>query len=138
MTRRADWRSRLIAYIEASRNRPFAWGDFDCSTFAAGAVEAMTGIDHAAELRGYSTLAGGLKRLQQAGYIDHVDMATALLDRQPRSQARFGDIAVIDAEEGAALGVVDGTGGVLAATMPSGLRRIDLLDRRVRGHVFRV
>lgn len=38
-----DWPERLYAYIESRRRRPFAWGDNDCVTFAAGGVVAITG-----------------------------------------------------------------------------------------------
>lgn len=39
-----DWPERLAAYIEQRRHVPFAWGDNDCASFAAGAVAAMTGL----------------------------------------------------------------------------------------------
>lgn len=41
--RRLDWTEALYAYIDARREVPFQWGSQDCSTFAAGAVEAITG-----------------------------------------------------------------------------------------------
>ena len=43
MTRRLDdWPTRLNAFIDAARERPFAWGTWDCCTFAAAAVETVT------------------------------------------------------------------------------------------------
>lgn len=41
--RREDWPERLAEYVESARAQPFAWGTHDCATFAAGAVEAVTG-----------------------------------------------------------------------------------------------
>jgi len=41
--RRETWARDLEAYMAEVRDVPFAWGSHDCCTFAAGAVEAMTG-----------------------------------------------------------------------------------------------
>lgn len=43
MTRLPDWPERLAEYLDGRRDVPFAWGKNDCATFAAGAVEAITG-----------------------------------------------------------------------------------------------
>lgn len=45
---------------DARRSVPFAWGSNDCRLFAADAVQAMTGVDHAAELRMRDRRRGGL------------------------------------------------------------------------------
>jgi hypothetical protein len=37
------WEGRLNEYIESRRFMPFEWGKNDCASFAAYAVEAMTG-----------------------------------------------------------------------------------------------
>lgn len=39
-----DWPLRLAAYVEAARALQFAWAAHDCCTWAAGAVEAITGV----------------------------------------------------------------------------------------------
>ncbi|MBB4620123.1 DUF6950 family protein, partial [Sphingomonas abaci] len=68
MHRYPDWEARLAAYLEPLRARPFAWGRHDCSTFAAGAVEAMTGVDPMPEFRGrYSTARGSVRALRRFG-----------------------------------------------------------------------
>ena len=43
LARLPDWPLRLAAYIEAARPVQFAWAVHDCCTWAAGAVEAITG-----------------------------------------------------------------------------------------------
>lgn len=108
--RRPDWRARLHAYIEAQRRVPFIFGQSDCLLFSLGAVEAMTGTDHAADVRGkYTTLQGGLKRLAAAtgarGYVEYV---AGLFDEVVPALAQIGDLAVVDSEEGPALGIVGG------------------------------
>lgn len=44
----------LDAYMTDAQTRKFVWGSFDCFLFAAGAVQAKTGVDHMADLRGYA------------------------------------------------------------------------------------
>ena len=42
MKRLEDWPERLAAYVDAHRDTPFRWGQNDCATFAAGAVEVRS------------------------------------------------------------------------------------------------
>jgi hypothetical protein len=68
MYRKPDWEARLAAYLEPLRLRAFAWGQHDCCTFSAGAVEAMTGVDPMPEFRGrYSTAIGSARALSRFG-----------------------------------------------------------------------
>lgn len=105
------WIGRLHEYIAETRKAPFEWGQLDCALFAAGAVKAMTGEDPGKDLRGtYSTFEGGVKRLRQEGYIDHVDFAASLFDEvRPRVLGALGDLAAVDSGDGSlALGVIGG------------------------------
>lgn len=43
MSRLPDWPERLAAYVSSAQRTPFCWGSHDCVTFAAGAMEAVTG-----------------------------------------------------------------------------------------------
>jgi hypothetical protein len=133
--KRATWDADLRAYIDVVRGTPFEFGVFDCSTFAAGAVEAMTGVDPAAGFRGqYGGAESGLALVHAAGYLDHVDMAAALFDTvKNRTTARFGDLAAVQTEAGLALGVVIGA-TILAPTL-RGLGALHLTDAK---RVFRV
>lgn len=50
----------LSDYIDRVTHRPFAWGVNDCLLMVSGAVELLTGVDHASGYRGrYSSLAEG-------------------------------------------------------------------------------
>ena len=52
-----DWPIRLEALLQARMAAPFEWGVRDCCLWAADAVQAITGHDPAADIRGtYSTL----------------------------------------------------------------------------------
>ena len=103
MTRLPNWRPRLYDYLAEGARTPFAYGQHDCAMFAAGAVEAMTGTDPAAEFRSrYSTLRGGLHMV--GSLLGECD---ALFVRIPVLQAGVGDVAWVD-EGFPALGVVLG------------------------------
>jgi len=53
MQRIPQWQSKLSAYLLGCYGRPFQYGVMDCGLLVAGAIEAMTGVDVAGELRGY-------------------------------------------------------------------------------------
>lgn len=68
IVRKPDWEAQLAAYLEPLRARPFAWGTHDCCAFAAGAVQAMTGVDPMPEFRGrYSSARGSALALRRFG-----------------------------------------------------------------------
>ena len=136
MQRLPDWRARLGAHIAAHRTRPFAYGEHDCATFAAGAVQAVTGSDPAAGLTGYTTRAGGLRRLRRNGLEDHVAFVASRFAEIAVAQAQQGDLAVIEAAGALSLGVVCGA-FVLAPTQPSGLAAVPLTPTAVGGHILR-
>ena len=50
--RHPQWETRLYEAIESAQKKPFQWGLFDCFTFAADCVEAVTGVDPMKGLRG--------------------------------------------------------------------------------------
>ena len=97
MHRRVDWEVRLAAFFEQHRARVFAWGSWDCCHFAAGSVEAMTGVDPMPEFRGkYRTAAGAARALKRHG----AGTLSGTLDRKftavPAALARRGDIIMSD------------------------------------------
>ena len=128
-----DWRGRLAAYLDQTARLPFAPGRHDCALFAAGAVEAMTGIDHAKGWRGYRTLKAGRKKLAEAGYADHIALIADKLDEIPPAFAAAGDLAVVDGDEDAALGVV--LGEMVAVLRPDGRGLVPLTEAK---RAFRV
>ncbi|SOC48470.1 hypothetical protein SAMN05892877_1764 [Rhizobium subbaraonis] len=129
IVRKDDWYSSLSQYIDAAFRRPFAYGEFDCTLFAAGAVEAMTGVNLYADYAGrYQTLAGGLRHLKKLGFDNHVDYAASLFEEVHPSMAQVGDIAVVDTETGHGLGIVQGSRIYVAQPGALGLGLVDLLQ----------
>lgn len=122
MIRHPDWQSRLVLYLTRTAAKPFVPGRQDCALFAAGAIEAMTGVDPADGWRGrYRSLRGGQRMLRAAGYGDHVALAAAILPEVTVAEAAPGDIAVIETPEGRALGVVQGAGIYVTGALGLGL-----------------
>lgn len=108
MTRKTyGWRGRLTQYLVETGSREFGV-DWDCALFVAGAVEAMTGEDFAADLRGYGSIERGLVELRRRGFDDHVAYVASLFEEVPVAFAQPGDIAVVPVETGEALGLVQG------------------------------
>lgn len=124
--RKPDWKACLTVYVADQARRPFAPGVHDCALFAAGAVAAMTGSDPAHGWRGrYRTVQGGLRLLRKEGYADQIAFAASLLPEIPVAFAAPGDLAVVAAPDGPALGVVQGE--AVYVLTPGGLGLLPLL-----------
>lgn len=123
-----DWRPRLVAYLSAHARAAFRPGVHDCALFVAGAVEAMTGTDLAAEWRGgYRSLSAGRDQLRSAGFDSPAGLAAALFEAVPPILAREGDIAVLRGDDGQdALGLVQGA--LIYVLRPDGLGLVPLTE----------
>jgi hypothetical protein len=112
VVRRGDWHSRLNAFIDGVKRKPFDWTANNCGEhFAAGAVLAMTDEDIAAKWRGrYSTSTAAIRMMKKDGFSSLGDMVASVLPEVHPSQAKLGDIASVpvDGPFGASLGVVNG------------------------------
>lgn len=94
MTRLVDWPERLEAFLRERAARPFAWGAQDCVTFAADAVEAMTGVDPIADLRGrWTTPRQALREMERHGGLWRAILSR--LEEIPIGEARRGDVGLI-------------------------------------------
>ncbi len=66
LTRKHGWDTEhLHSFLAARLPQPYRWGSNDCCLFAADAVEALTGVDVAAEFRGrYTTKRGAFAMIR--------------------------------------------------------------------------
>jgi hypothetical protein len=107
MRRYPDWETRLAAYLEPLRDRPFQWGRHDCCTFAAGAVRAMTGKATMAEFRGkYRDEAGAAEALKTTGAGTLISTMNSKFKRVAPGHAHRGDIVMVDGNLGISFGEV--------------------------------
>jgi hypothetical protein len=142
------WPELLGKFICERVTQPFAWGTNDCATFACDAVLTMTGIDLAKPLRGgYTTALGAARQMREflrgletkletssevsleSSRLELVAEKIArewLIDEVPILKAQRGDIALLDTELGAALGVVSLNGWEILAPGTEGLMRLPL------------
>jgi len=111
LERLPGWRKRVDDFFDDVDGKPFAWGTNDCATFAAGAVNALTGIDFAEGHReAYNDAESAIAYLAGMGFADYGEYIASLLPEKPVCEASYGDIAVIDVPGvGPALGVFGGT-----------------------------
>lgn len=130
LTRREDWPESLNALIEARTAVPFRWGTHDCVTLAADCIEAMTGTDPLADLRGrWASEEEAAAELAELG-----GLVRAVRERFGRAvppyQARRGDLVIIEvAIDGMpvrALGICLGT--FAAVPGPDGLQWPNMAD----------
>jgi hypothetical protein len=105
MTRVPDWESRLAAYLVEAEGRPHVYGQHDCTTFAAGAVMAMTGVDPMPEFRGrYSTAKGSAMALRRYGAGTLEATMDAKFEAIGRAFARRGDVVLFESAVGVCIG----------------------------------
>lgn len=142
MTRVHNWSLRLAEALEAAEKRSFAYGGgpdaHDCALFAADCVQAITGTDYAAELRGYTSKFDAYRIVATYGSIEA--MITALLGKEPihPAFAGRGDVIVgipklVEGEDGECIGICTGTH--VAYPKDAGLA---LLPRTTAINVWRV
>ena len=91
---------RLEALLKARREQAFAWGSNDCCMWAADVVQAVTGTDPAADLRGrYSTEGEAHSVIDAAGGL--AALAAARLGPEvPVLCARAGDVGLLQQPDG--------------------------------------
>jgi hypothetical protein len=133
MTRVPDWTQRLDAAVEAARAQPFVWGRHDCALWAADVVLQLTGVDHAADLRGrYRTQHGALALIARRGGLAAI--ATKALGYPVRiTLARRGDVCLVCRATGPSLGIC--IGDRAGFTGPQGLAFLPLLECEQAWHV---
>lgn len=94
MPKLADWEDRLTHLITEVRKVTFAWGKLDCCMWASACVEAQTGVDLGAGVRGtYSTESGARRVLRKLGGLEALGAKVG--PAVPPLMARFGDIGLV-------------------------------------------
>lgn len=106
MARFPDWPIRLNKYILEVEKKEFQLGTHDCCTFAAGAIEAMTGKDYMPEFRGiYDDWQSAEDALDKVGYDNLYKTLTKKFGKAVIGQkGQKGDLAFYEGSCGIVLG----------------------------------
>jgi hypothetical protein len=132
MNRLSNWQSRLSDYLVAVARTPFQYGRLDCGLFVAGALEAMTGVDVAAELRGYTNRTEAFARIERMcgrpsmeAIADYLAAAFEVHE-VPVLYAQRGDVIQLRRGRRASLGIVAMHGTDLLTPYRAGILRAPL------------
>jgi len=113
--RHQNWQLRFSEFGKARVSMPFAWGSNDCCTFAAAAVEAITGVNPMASFEPYGTTKGPkrqalrrlLRRIDKAGGLRALTVAQMGEPVSPL-MASVGDVVLVMNAGREALGICNG------------------------------
>jgi phosphoribosylformylglycinamidine (FGAM) synthase-like amidotransferase family enzyme len=122
-----NWQERFSDFGKARASMPFAWGPNDCCSFAAAAVEAMTGTNPMSSADRYSNELGAMRRIVEAGGLK--PLASIYLGAAvPPLMAGVGDVVLLVNEGREMLGICNGVNvmapgefGMVALGMQSAL-----------------
>lgn len=107
MNRLLDWQTRFAEFGRARARMPFVWGANDCCSFAAAAVQAITGRNPMAGVVAYASEAAAARLILRAGGLRA--LASQYLGRPvPPAFAAVGDVVLVMNEGREALGVCNG------------------------------
>lgn len=104
--RNQDWPEALAAYVDSRRDVPFAWGENDCCSWAAGALEAMTG--ERPPMPEYADERAAARLLREESLRSRVDELYG--PEIAPSFAQRGDLVLMDLDGRPTLGVSLGDG----------------------------
>lgn len=97
LQRHRDWQSRLAAFVQSRERAPFEWGSHDCALFVCNAIEAISGHNPAADVRGYKTERGAARVVKQLGGMRSIGGSRFGAEIHPM-QAQVGDVGLIEVE----------------------------------------
>lgn len=137
LNRTRHWATReLHGHLLDRATEPHVYGKNDCALFAADGIQAMTGVDIAADFRGYTTQQGALaaiKRITGGSSVEDAAVYCAakygLQELQHPLMAQRGDLVLLEQADGPGgllLGLVHLSGACAVAPGDAGLRRIPL------------
>jgi hypothetical protein len=141
MTRIESWPSELSDYLLRAERIRFRYGSQDCGLFVAGAIRAMTGVDVASTLRGYTNRAEAFKRIGTlcgTPTMEAVARHLAALYGVPEVPvlcAQRGDVVLLRSGRRSSLGIVAMHGTEVLTPYRAGLLRLPLSHARRAWHI---
>jgi len=130
------WQSALSEYLLDAQGVHFLYGVQDCGLFVAGAIRAMTGVDVAEKLRGYSDRREAFMRIAALCGFPTMEAAAVYLaglygiPEVPVLCAQRGDAVMLRSGRRSSLGIVAMHGTELLTPYRDGLLRLPLSHAR--------
>ena len=122
--RRPNWAFLLGQYLQSRKDVPFEYGSNDCCSFAAGAIDAVTGRHCTQDLRHlYEDEKGANALIDQHGGLEQAVSVIFGRASSPPEWAIVGDIVLCDGDHGPTVGVF--LGQQIAIATPEGVKAID-------------
>lgn len=144
LQRAEHWATRSFHEFLLSRAKlAFKWGENDCALFAADGIEAMTGVDIAADFRGkYIDEPGALAAIKSvAGGTTIADAAAWCAAKHGLTELKFplmaqrGDLVVFQNGPNLIAGLVHLSGRHIVAVGENGLYRFSISSTKRAWHV---
>lgn len=137
MIRKKHWATRAYHEFLLSRaHDPFKWGSNDCALFAADGIQAITGLDIAADFRGkYTDEAGAFALIKSVTGGSTVADAAAwcakkhgLKELEKPLFAQRGDLVAFEARGSFVAGLIHLNGRDIVAVGEQGLYRFPITE----------
>jgi phosphoheptose isomerase len=122
LQRSENWTRELERYLVLASYRPFIYGHHDCCLFVCNAIEAMTGTDVAAPLRGlYASHREALRAIAAYAGRPSVEAVAERITAEHQMQeatpalAQRGDIVLLERDRDYSLALIGLDSSILAA-----------------------
>jgi len=144
LVRPKNWATQALGpFLRDRAGAPFKWGVNDCATFAADAIQAVTGVDIAADFRGkYEDEAGALAAIQAVcGGSTVADAAAYCAQKHGLAEwphplrAQRGDLVVAENDGKPIAGIVHLSGNCIVTVGEGGLVRLPFTSIQRAWHV---
>lgn len=136
LTRTPHWHTReLHLFLQESAHKPFKWGTWDCSLFAALAIQSFTGVDIADDFRPgkYTDQASAFALIKAvtggstvADAAAHCAKKHGLTEYTKLLFASRGDLVVMENAGRQIAGIVHLSGRHLVSVSETGLARLPI------------
>lgn len=103
-----NWQERFSDFGKTRASMPFQWGANDCCTFAADAVQAITGRDVRSAFPIYDGALGAVRVIEKAGGLQQLATEVLGASVSPR-MAAVGDVVLVVNEGRELMGICNGT-----------------------------
>ena len=141
ITRIENWPSALSDYLLCAERTRFRYGSQDCGLFVAGAIRAMTGVDVASTLRGYTNRREAFNRIATlcgTPTMEAIAGHLAVLHGVPEVPvlcAQRGDAGLLRSGRRSSVGSVAMQGSEILTPYRAGLLRLPLSHARRSWHI---